>query len=71
MCWLEFVMRWIEAVYAKPDEAELSPGQEREKPHDWYAPLPEPPPMFKRLPVLEPDNTPTAADAYVRFMAKR
>ena len=40
-------------------------------PSDAHDAFPEPPEMFRCLPVLEPDNTPTAADAYVRFMAKR
>ena len=67
-------MRWIEAVYAKPDEVELSPGQEREKPHDWYAPYPEIPEVFLRpelIPLEMSDkDTPEKCDQFVRFIQR-
>ena len=48
MCWLEFVMRWIEAVYETPVEAD---GVEEEQaPPD--APLPDIPPMFRAEPAV-------------------
>lgn len=49
-------MGWVEQVYAKP---------ERESPDES---LPEIPEFYRRrpIPVLEPDDTPLLADAYLR-----
>ncbi len=57
-------MSWVQAVYGKPE------GQASNVLRQDDAPLPEPPEMFKRLPVLEPDDTPEKADLYVRFVAR-
>ncbi len=53
---LGVIMGWVEQVYAKPER----------EPDDS---LPEIPPFYRRpstIPVLEADDTPLLADAYLR-----